>query len=205
MAGNTGNLRNLYEITQATSGRRYTKNRPIRSKTSELLTNEQAQLDRWREYFAEILNKKSNRENENEDYNDVWSNNKGKLPIDSQAPSVKEIAHAIKHLKNRKAPGVNNIPPELLRTNADIAAQLLYPLFQKIWTTENMLREWREGLLIKLLKKGDTSNCQNWRGITLCSTLCSQQSTEKNNFRQNSTASGVEHAQGTGLGKTDHT
>jgi hypothetical protein len=29
--------------------------------------------------------------------------------------------------------------------------------------------EWKKGILIKLTKKGDLSNCNNWRGITLLS------------------------------------
>ena len=30
-----------------------------------------------------------------------------------------------------------------------------------------MPNDWRCGLLVKLPKKGDTANCNNWRGITL--------------------------------------
>ena len=30
-----------------------------------------------------------------------------------------------------------------------------------------MPEEWKKGLLIKLLKKGDLSHCRNWRGIML--------------------------------------
>ena len=30
-------------------------------------------------------------------------------------------------------------------------------------------KEWTSGLIIKLPKKGDLSNCNNWRGITLLS------------------------------------
>jgi hypothetical protein len=32
-----------------------------------------------------------------------------------------------------------------------------------------MPNDWRSGLLVKLPKKGDTANCDNWRGITLLS------------------------------------
>jgi len=30
-----------------------------------------------------------------------------------------------------------------------------------------ILKDWRKGLIFKLPKKGDLSNCGNWRGITL--------------------------------------
>ena len=46
---------------------------------------------------------------------------------------------------------------------------MLYPLFCKIWQEEDLPTEWKEGHLIKLPKKGDLSNCANYRGITLLS------------------------------------
>jgi hypothetical protein len=46
---------------------------------------------------------------------------------------------------------------------------MLYPLLEKIWKEEKIPEEW-EGLIINIPKKGDLSNCNNWRGITLLST-----------------------------------
>jgi len=43
------------------------------------------------------------------------------------------------------------------------------PLFEKIWNEGEVPNDWRCGLLIKIPKKGDTANCDNWRGITLLS------------------------------------
>ena len=47
---------------------------------------------------------------------------------------------------------------------------MLYPLLEKIWKEEKNHEEWEEGLIIKIPKKGDLANCNNWRGITLLST-----------------------------------
>jgi hypothetical protein len=47
---------------------------------------------------------------------------------------------------------------------------MLYPLLQKIWKEQKIHEEWEEGLIIKIPKKGDLANCNNWRGITLLST-----------------------------------
>ena len=46
---------------------------------------------------------------------------------------------------------------------------MLYPLFQSIWKEEDIPTEWKEGYLAKLPKKGDLSQCGNYRGITLLS------------------------------------
>lgn len=46
---------------------------------------------------------------------------------------------------------------------------MLTHLFQKIWDEDTIPKDWSKGLIFKLQKKGDLSNCNNWRGITLLS------------------------------------
>jgi hypothetical protein len=48
-------------------------------------------------------------------------------------------------------------------------AEILYPLFGKIWEEEKLPQEWERGLLVKIPKRGDLSNCDNWCGSTLLS------------------------------------
>jgi len=43
---------------------------------------------------------------------------------------------AIKHLKNNKATGPDDIP-EALKTDIDTSVKLLYPLFTEIWEKED--------------------------------------------------------------------
>ena len=45
--------------------------------------------------------------------------------------------------------------------------QKIYKLLAKIWTQEDIPQDWKKGIIVKLPKKGDLSNCGNWRGITL--------------------------------------
>ena len=39
--------------------------------------------------------------------------------------------------------------------------------FYKVWEQEQILEDWHRGLIMKLPKKGDLTECSNWRGITL--------------------------------------
>jgi hypothetical protein len=89
--------------------------------------------------------------------------------FDSEIPTKEEIREALKQMKYGKAPGADNIVPVLILVDPDISVELLHPLSKKIWETEMMPLDWRKGLLVTLPKKGDVTNCNNWRGITLLS------------------------------------
>ena len=84
-------------------------------------------------------------------------------------PTKTEIQLGLSQLKNGKAAGLDNIYPEVLKIDPEITAEMLYPLLEKIWKEEKIPRDWEEGLIINILKKGDLSNCNNWRGVTLLS------------------------------------
>ena len=47
---------------------------------------------------------------------------------------------------------------------------MLCNLFGKIWETNEIPDNWKEGYLIKLPKKGDLTEFKNWRGIMVLST-----------------------------------
>ncbi|XP_070509140.1 uncharacterized protein, partial [Chironomus tepperi] len=94
------------------------------------------------------------------------------LPIRTESPSMKEIFEAVKRLKNGKAAGVDAIPGEVLKVDANPMTKMLKPLFDEIWfqggaTLEQYPEDWIESLIVKLAKKGDLSSCGNWRGIAL--------------------------------------
>ena len=84
-------------------------------------------------------------------------------------PTEEEIREAIKMLRNGKAAGPDEIPAEAIKADLDTAVSVLHSLFGKIWEEGKVPAEWREGLIIKLPKKGDLRECSNYRGIMLLS------------------------------------
>ncbi len=48
---------------------------------------------------------------------------------------------------------------------------LLEHLFRVVWHEEVVYKEWREGLIVNLFKKGDKEEPGNYRGITLLSVV----------------------------------
>ena len=84
-----------------------------------------------------------------------------------------EVRSAIRKLKNGRAAGGDNIPPELLECAIDPVAgalQGLHGLFCTVWKTGKVPVEWKEGIVISLYKgKGSRAECGNYRPISLLS------------------------------------
>ena len=81
--------------------------------------------------------------------------------------SLEEVKKAIKQLKNNKAPGEDGLFPEIFKVEEDRLEMILTRLFNMIWVTGVLPSDWKKGVIVKIPKKGDLSECGNWRGITL--------------------------------------
>ena len=60
---------------------------------------------------------------------------------------------------------------ELLKYGSSGMVCLLEQLFSVVWRAELVPRQWREGLIVNLFKKGDKEDPGNYRGITLLSVV----------------------------------
>jgi hypothetical protein len=65
--------------------------------------------------------------------------------IDMQPPTRKEVETALKQIKGGKAPGTDNIPSDVLKTNVDANINILLPLLEKIWNEEKSHRSGKKG------------------------------------------------------------
>jgi len=75
--------------------------------------------------------------------------------------TIEEIQRAISKIKSGKAPGADNIPPEALKADSKAAAEVMHMLLKQIWEEKRIPDEWRSGIIVKLPKKGDLSDCNN--------------------------------------------
>nr|KAG5710794.1 hypothetical protein BaRGS_026945 [Batillaria attramentaria] len=90
-------------------------------------------------------------------------------PINCDKPSKAEIRKAIMTLRNGKAAGPDEIPAEAIKADTETPVNMLHSLFSKIWEKEEVPAQWKEGIVIKLPKKGDLRDCSSYRGIMLLS------------------------------------
>ena len=72
----------------------------------------------------------------------------------------------MKKLKTRKAVP-DETPNEFIKYGGEGMEKGLFELFKFCWDRELVPQPWRHGTIISLFKKGDRSDCSNYRGITL--------------------------------------
>ena len=89
--------------------------------------------------------------------------------LDSE-PSVEDLSKAIDSLASGKAPGNDGIPPEFI---IHCKTTLLLPLHEVLcqrWQEGAVPQDMRDSKIITLYKnKGEMSDCNNYRGISLLS------------------------------------
>ena len=156
-----GQMKILYDTTRIISVKHRTSiTRPIKEKHGNgIIYEQEGQLYRWREHFEQLPNRPP----------PEILPARLDLPINTNPPTKKEIEEAIRQIKTNKAAGPDHIPPEAIKADMTTSVDILHTLFTKIWNEEDIPRDWKKGILIKLPKKGDLGNCNNYRGITLLS------------------------------------
>uniref|UniRef100_A0A672RFP6 Reverse transcriptase domain-containing protein n=1 Tax=Sinocyclocheilus grahami TaxID=75366 RepID=A0A672RFP6_SINGR len=91
------------------------------------------------------------------------------LAMNLDAITTTEMAAAIRLLKNNKAPELDMISAEILKHGGHPIIKQLMTLLNTCWAAAQVPEDWRRGVIIKLPKKGNIADCNNWRGITLLS------------------------------------
>ena len=81
-----------------------------------------------------------------------------------------EIAKCVRKFKNNKTGGSDGIVGELLKYGGSGMVDLLEQIFSVIWQ-EIVPRQWRDGLIVNIFKKGDREDPGNYRCITLLSVV----------------------------------
>jgi hypothetical protein len=132
-----------------------------KDKDSNILSERKQMLERWQQYFKELLNPEIERINNIEIHENSTNN------LQQDKPTYEKINKIIKNLKSNKAAGPDDILPEFIKNGGFPLKHKIYQLIVKIWKQEKIPTEWTEGILCPIYKKGDCKQCNNYRGISL--------------------------------------
>jgi len=83
--------------------------------------------------------------------------------------SCKEVLEAVKRLRNGNTAGSNGIFPEMLKVACKVESfrSHFLHLFHSSWRDWRVPQQWSDAILVPVPKKGDLSQCDNWRGLSL--------------------------------------
>ena len=87
-------------------------------------------------------------------------------------PTEEEIATAMKAMANAKAVGPDGLPAELLKLGLQQDRTILRELHRLtilLWCQGKVPQQWKYAVITVLHKKGDKTECENYRGILLVS------------------------------------
>ena len=71
---------------------------------------------------------------------------------------IEELNEVLKHVKNRKSCGLDNLPMELWKFGGNELKIHLLELFNKIMDKNQMPQEWETGMVINIHKKEQKTN-----------------------------------------------
>ena len=85
-------------------------------------------------------------------------------------PIREEIKKATMQLKVGKSPGIDGIPVEVYQHGGEAVLDTLQDLFTDCWEKGILSQDLRDAVIVSLFKKkGEKSDCSNYRSITLLS------------------------------------
>ena len=141
----------------------------IRDEEGRLLRDKGRIRERWVRFFRSLLNSKSDM---------IDADIPKRLPQHPLAsalgiePTEEEIATAMKAVANAKAVGPDCLPAELLKLGLQqdrTTLRELHRLTILIWRQRKVPQQWKDAVITVLHKKGDKTECGNYRGISLVS------------------------------------
>ena len=167
----TGNIRKMYEGIKQATGVSIRTTAPLKSKSGETITDRAKLMSRWVEHYLELYSRQ----------NIVTQgalDSIQDLPVlddlDSE-PTKEELSKAIKDLANGKAAGVDCTPPEIIKCGEPTLLEPLHKLLCLCWREGHVPQDMRNAKNISIVtlykSKGDRSDCNNYRGISLLSTV----------------------------------
>ena len=134
----------------------------VKDEKGDLVTDSHHILARWSNHCSQPLN-----------FNGVNNVRQREIPTTESLvlePSAFEVEMDIEKLKRDKSPGTDEIPAEIIKEGRRTIHSEIHKLINSIWNKEKLPAEWKESIIVPIYKKGNKTDCSNYRGMSLLST-----------------------------------
>jgi exonuclease III len=143
---------------------------PIKNSSGKMVYTESEIISAWADHFEKLFAGEGRTISADENATDRLL----QYGIDKalgDPPTLGELSNTIHLLKNRKATGEDMIPIEILKSFSENGRTMdaLLALICECWEKGVVPQEWKDAEITILFKKGDKTNCNNYRGISLMS------------------------------------
>ncbi|TWW71519.1 hypothetical protein D4764_16G0000160 [Takifugu flavidus] len=166
-AADSGNAKGMHNGIKKVLGPTHHKIAPLKSALGETITDRSKQLDRWVEHYSVLYAS----DNTVPDAAFCYVERQPVMEELDMEPTTEELSKAIDSLTCGKAPGSDGITTEVLKCGKPAVLDKLHKLLCQCWCEGTVPHDMRDSTIITLYKnKGDRSDCNNYRGISLLST-----------------------------------
>ena len=141
----------------------------VKNTTGELLTEPEKVDERWEEYFRNLLNAPENGGTAEEEEEEEVASEEHLMGDMVDRITVSDVKDALLKMPNNKAAGYDGIPCEIFKFGGMTAINILTRLFNIAWDAGEIPQDWSKAVIHPVFKKGDRTNCSNYRGIALLS------------------------------------
>ena len=132
----------------------------VKDEKGDLVPDCHSILARWRNHFYQILNVRG--------VNDVRQREIHTAEPPVSESSAFDLELAIEKLKSHKSPGIDQIPTRLMKAEGRTIRHEIHKLIISIWNKKELPEEWKESIIVPIYKKGDKTDCNNYRDILIC-------------------------------------
>lgn len=151
---------NLHKKIKELAGiKRSNQSNILLDRDGKIIPDTEGKLARWKEYIQELFDDDRQQEMVEED-------------IERElGPTItkEEVMHAIKMAKSNKSPGPDEIPAEIIKLITEDQIGIFVELYNTIYNTGIIPREWLRSTFITLPKKIKAKECSDHRTISLMS------------------------------------
>ena len=152
----TGNIRGMFEGIKKATGPTQYKTAPLKSNTSEGITDSEEQMKRLVEHYLEIYGTENK-------VTEAALNAIPKLTVLEKLevePSLDELEKAINCLTSGKAPASDDMAPEIIKCGKPVLLKHLHKLLKLCWSEKAVPQDMCDSNIINMHKnKGDHSDC----------------------------------------------